>query len=109
HGASCPVGIAVSCSADRQATGKITREGIFIEQLEHDPAKYLPAPTDEDLGGDVVRVDLNQPMSDIREQLSRYPIKTRLSLSGTLIVARDIAHAKLKEKLDAGEPMPDYL
>ena len=97
HGASCPVGIAVSCSADRQALGKITREGVFLEQLEMDPAKYLPEPSAEDLEGEVVQIDLNQPMSAIRENLSRYPIRTRLSLTGPLIVARDIAHAKIKE------------
>jgi fumarate hydratase class I len=109
HGASCPVGIAVSCSADRQAVGKITRDGVFLEQLETDPAKYLPETTDEHLGGDVVQIDLNRPMSDIRAELSKYPIKTRLSLSGPLIVARDIAHAKLKERLDRGEGVPQYL
>ncbi|MEO5725684.1 MAG: fumarate hydratase, partial [Byssovorax sp.] len=109
HGASCPVGIAVSCSADRQALGKITREGVFLEQLEMDPAKYLPEPTAADLEGEVVKIDLNRPMSEIRAELSRYPIRTRLSLSGTLIVARDIAHAKIKERLDRGEGMPEYL
>jgi fumarate hydratase class I len=109
HGASCPIGIAVSCSADRQAVGKITKDGVFLEALERDPAHYLPHPTPDDLGGEVVRVDLNQPMSEIRAQLSRYPIKTRLSLSGPLIVARDIAHAKIKERLDRGEGMPQYL
>ncbi|HMJ16387.1 MAG TPA: fumarate hydratase [Polyangiaceae bacterium] len=109
HGASCPVGIAVSCSADRQALGKITRDGVFLEELERNPAKYLPDTTHEDLPGNVVRIDLNQPMSAIRAELSKYPIKTRLSLSGPLIVARDIAHAKLKERLDRGEGMPDYM
>ena len=109
HGASCPVGIAVSCSADRQALGKITRDGVFLEQLEMDPAKYLPEPSAEDLEGEVVQIDLNQPMSAIRANLSRYPIRTRLSLTGTLIVARDIAHAKIKERLDRGEGMPQYL
>src|SRR5689334_15128374 len=109
HGASCPVAIAVSCSADRQALGKITADGVFLEQLEHDPAKYLPDTTHDDLGGEVVRVDLNRPMSEIRAELSRYPIKTRLSLSGSMIVARDIAHAKIKELLDRGEPMPQYM
>jgi fumarate hydratase, class I len=108
HGASCPVAIAVSCSADRQALGKITRDGIYLEQLETDPAKYLPDIDAEQLGGDVVKVDLNRPMADIRAQLSKYPIKTRLSLSGSLIVARDIAHAKLKEVLDAGQGLPQY-
>ncbi len=109
HGASCPVAIAVSCSADRQALAKITAEGVFLEQLEHDPAKYLPETTDAHLGGDVVRIDLNQPMDAVRAELSKYPVTTRLSLSGTLVVARDIAHAKIKERLDAGEPMPQYL
>ncbi len=109
HGASCPVAIAVSCSADRQALGKITREGIFLEQLEHDPAHYLPLPTPQDLGGAVVNIDLNRPMSEVRAELSRHPIKTRLSLTGTLIVARDIVHAKFKERLDRGEGLPDYL
>jgi fumarate hydratase, class I len=109
HGASCPVGIAVSCSADRQALGKITSEGIFLEELERDPAKYLPETTADDLGGEVVSVDLNQPMSDIRAKLSQYPIKTRLSLTGPLVVGRDIAHAKIKERLDRGEGMPEYL
>jgi fumarate hydratase class I len=109
HGASCPVAIAVSCSADRQALGRITADGVFLEQLETDPAKYLPATTDEDLGGDVVRIDLNRPMDEIRAELSRLPVKTRVMLSGPMVVARDIAHAKIKERLDAGEPMPSYL
>ncbi|WP_280493331.1 fumarate hydratase [Nocardia asiatica] len=109
HGASCPVAIAVSCSADRQALAKITAEGVFLEQLEREPAQYLPEQTDAILGGDVVRVDLNRPMDEIRAELSKYPVKTRLSLTGPLVVARDIAHAKIKERLDAGEPMPDYL
>ncbi len=109
HGASCPVGIAVSCSADRQALGKITREGVFLEQLEFDPAKYLPEPSAEDLQGEVVQIDLNQPMSEIRKNLSRYPVRTRLSLNGPMIVARDIAHARIKERLDRGEGMPQYL
>jgi fumarate hydratase class I len=109
HGASCPVAIAVSCSADRQALAKITRDGVFLEQLEPDPARYLPETTEDDLEGDVVRVDLNRPMDEIRTELSRYPVKTRLSLTGSLVVARDIAHAKIKERLDAGEPMPSYL
>jgi fumarate hydratase class I len=109
HGASCPVGIAVSCSADRQALGKITRDGVFLEQLETDPAKYLPETTDRDLGGEVVKIDLNRPMSEIRAELSRYPIRTRLSLTGPMVVARDIAHAKIKERLDRGEGMPQYL
>ncbi|HXI57940.1 MAG TPA: fumarate hydratase [Polyangia bacterium] len=109
HGASCPVAIAVSCSADRQALGKITREGVFLEQLETDPAHYLPEVVDETLGGDVVRIDLNRPMSEIRATLSRYPIKTRLALTGPMVVARDIAHAKIKERLDRGDGMPAYL
>jgi fumarate hydratase class I len=109
HGASCPVAIAVSCSADRQAVGKITKEGIFLEQLEADPAKYLPDTTHDDLGGDVVKVDLSRPMSEVRELLSKYPIRTRLSLTGPMIVARDIAHAKLKERLDSGGGIPSYL
>src|SRR5690606_21636839 len=108
HGASLPVGIAVSCSADRQALAKITREGLFLEQLETDPARYLPETTEAELSEEVVQVDLNRPMDEIRAQLSRYPIRTRLSLTGPLIVARDIAHAKLKERLDAGEGLPDY-
>jgi len=108
HGASLPVGIGVSCSADRQALGKITRDGIFVEQLETDPAKYLPEIRERDVGSETVAVDLNRPMAEIRKQLSQYPIKTRLALSGTLIVARDIAHAKLKERLDRGEGLPDY-
>ncbi len=109
HGASCPVAMAVSCSADRQALGKITEDGIFLEQLETDPAKYLPPTTDDDLGGAVVKIDLEAPMSEIRATLSRYPIKTRLSLTGTMVVARDIAHAKIQERIDAGQGMPEYL
>jgi fumarate hydratase, class I len=109
HGASCPVAIAVSCSADRQALGAITRDGVFLEQLETDPAKYLPETTDGELGGDVVTIDLRMPMNEIRATLARYPIKTRLVLSGPMIVARDIAHAKLKERLDRGEGLPQYL
>ncbi len=109
HGASCPVGIAVSCSADRQAVAKIDREGVWLEALERDPARFLPDTTHEDLGGDVVKVDLSRPMSEIRETLSKYPIKTRLSLTGPMIVARDIAHAKIKERLDRGEGMPQYM
>jgi fumarate hydratase class I len=109
HGASLPIAIAVSCSADRQALGKITPEGVFLEQLETDPAQYLPEPTEADTSADVVRIDLNRPMDEIRAELSRYPIRTRLSLSGPLVVARDIAHAKIAERLDAGEAMPDYL
>ncbi len=109
HGASCPVAVAVSCSADRQALGKITRDGVFLEQLEEDPAGYLPEVTHDDLADDVVHIDLNRPMDEIRAELSRYPVKTRLSLSGPMVVARDIAHAKIKERLDAGEAMPGYL
>jgi fumarate hydratase class I len=109
HGASCPVAIAVSCSADRQAMGKITKDGVFLEQLEKDPAKYLPEPKAAELEGDVIHIDLTRPMSDIRAELSKYPIKTRLSLSGPMVVARDIAHAKIKERLDRGEGMPQYL
>jgi fumarate hydratase class I len=109
HGASCPVAIAVSCSADRQAVGKITRDGVFLEELERDPARYLPDTTDEHLSDEVVRIDLTRPMDEIRAELSKHPVKTRLSLNGPLVVARDIAHAKIKERLDAGEPMPDYL
>jgi fumarate hydratase class I len=108
HGASCPVGIGVSCSADRQAKAKITREGIFLEQLETNPAAYLPEPSAAELGGEVVKIDLRRPMREIRATLSRYPIKTRLSLAGPMIVARDIAHAKLKERLDQGLGLPDY-
>jgi fumarate hydratase class I len=113
HGASCPVAIAVSCSADRQALAKITRDGVFLERLEHDPAQYLPDVADADLAEDgdgaVVQIDLHRPMDEIRAQLSRLPVKTRLSLSGPMVVARDIAHAKIKDRLDAGEAMPDYL
>ena len=109
HGASCPVAIAVSCSADRQALGKVTPDGVFLEQLETDPAKYLPDTTDEHLDDDVVQVDLNRSMSEVLAELTKYPVKTRLSLTGPLVVARDIAHAKLKERLDAGEEMPSYL
>jgi fumarate hydratase class I len=110
HGASCPVAIAVSCSADRQALGKITADGVFLEQLEHDPARFLPDPTEEDLDDtEVVRVDLNRPMSEIRAQLSALAVRTRVMLSGPMVVARDIAHAQIKERLDAGEPMPAYL
>jgi fumarate hydratase class I len=112
HGASLPIAIAVSCSADRQALGKITPEGVFIEVLEKDPARFLPETTDEHLedeSDDVVRIDLNRPMDEIRAELTKYPVKTRLSLSGPLVVARDIAHAKIKERLDAGDGMPQYL
>jgi len=109
HGASLPLGIGVSCSADRQILAKITPDGMFLEQLETDPSHYLPESTDSILGGDVVAVDLNRPMEAIRRQLSAYPVKTRLALTGTVVVARDIAHAKLKERLDRGEGLPDYL
>jgi len=109
HGASCPVALAVSCSADRQALAKITHDGVFLEQLEHDPARFLPEVDDADLGADVVRIDLSRPMDEIRAELSRYPVKTRLSLSGPMVVARDIAHARIKERLDAGGSMPAYL
>jgi fumarate hydratase class I len=113
HGASCPVAIAVSCSADRQALAKITRDGVFLEKLEHDPARYLPDVADADLAEDgdgaVVQIDLHRPMDEIRAQLSRLPVKTRLALSGPMVVARDIAHAKIKDRLDAGEAMPGYL
>ena len=108
HGASCPVGLGVSCSADRQALAKINRDGVFLEQLEENPAKYLPEVTEDELDGETVRVDLNRPMVQILEELGRYPVSTRLSLTGTLVVARDIAHAKLKERLDRGEDLPEY-
>nr|KAG5696202.1 hypothetical protein BaRGS_021687 [Batillaria attramentaria] len=109
HGASCPVGIGVSCSADRQIVGQIRQDGVFLEQLETNPVKYLPEVESKDLGGDVVQVNLNQPMAEVLKQLSKHPIRTRLSLSGTLVVARDIAHAKLKERLDSGEGLPQYM
>ena len=110
HGASCPVAMAVSCSADRQMLGKITKDGIFLEQLEMDPARFLPEITHEDLQDTpVVHIDLNRSMSDIRSELSKYPVKTRVMLTGSLIVARDIAHAKLKERLDAGLGLPEYM
>ena len=109
HGASLPIALAVSCSADRQAKGKITKDGIFLEKLEREPVHFLPETTDEHLDDNVVHVDLNQPMSEVLKTLSQYPIKTRLSLNGTLVVARDIAHAKIKELIDAGKPMPDYI
>ncbi|MBW1842867.1 MAG: fumarate hydratase [Deltaproteobacteria bacterium] len=108
HGASCPVGLGVSCSADRQIRAKITRDGVFLEQLEENPAKYLPEVSSDELGGEVVKIDLRRPMSEILAELSRYPVATRLSLSGPMVVARDIAHAKLKERLDAGEDLPQY-
>jgi len=109
HGASCPVAFAVSCSADRQALGKITADGVFLEVLETDPARFMPDITDEDLPGDVVRIDLNRPMDEIRATLSRHPVKTRVMLTGPMVVARDIAHAKLKERLDAGHGLPSYM
>ena len=109
HGASCPVAIAVSCSADRQALAKITPEGVYLERLETDPAQYLPETADDELGDEVVRIDLNRPMSEIRAELTKYPVATRLSLTGPLVVARDIAHAKIAERLAAGDPMPRYL
>ena len=109
HGASCPVGIAVSCSADRQALGKITRDGVYLEQLEADPARFLPEVDETALRSDVVRIDLGRPMAEVRAELSRHPVRTRLALTGPMIVARDIAHAKIKERLDAGEAMPAYM
>ncbi len=108
HGASCPVGLGVSCSADRQILAKITREGVFLEQLEENPARFLPDLDPQQVAGEVVRVNLRRSMREILAQLSRYPVATRLSLTGPLIVARDIAHAKLKERLDAGEDLPQY-
>lgn len=108
HGASLPIGIGVSCSADRQCLGKITKDGVFIEELEHDPAKYLPEITDDHLDDKVVKIDLNLPMAEILATLSKYPIKTRLSLSGPMIVARDLAHAKIRERLESQQPMPEY-
>jgi fumarate hydratase class I len=109
HGASCPVGIGVSCSADRQALGKITAEGVFLEQLETDPAKHMPEVGEEHLSDEVVAIDLDRPMDEIRAELSRHPVRTRLSLTGTMIVARDIAHAKLLERIEAGEGLPQYV
>jgi fumarate hydratase, class I len=109
HGASLPIAIAVSCSADRQVKAKITRDGVFIEELERDPAHFLPETTDEHLDDDVVAIDLNQSMDAIRAELSKHPVKTRVSLTGTIVVARDLAHAKIKEAIDKGEPMPQYL
>jgi fumarate hydratase class I len=107
HGASLPIGLGVSCSADRQVLGKITKDGVYLEELEHNPAQYLPA-VEQSLGGEVVKIDLNQPMQEILATLSKYPIKTRVSMTGTMIVARDSAHAKLRERLEKGEPLPDY-
>jgi fumarate hydratase, class I len=109
HGASLPIAIAVSCSADRQAKAKITKDGIFLEELERDPAQFLPETTDEHLNDDVVAIDLNQPMSAVLAELSKHPVKTRLSLTGTLVVARDLAHAKIKAMMDEGKPMPEYM
>ena len=109
HGASLPIAIAVSCSADRQAKAKITKDGIFLEQLETDPVHFMPETTDSHLDDNVVKIDLNQPMDAIRAELSKYPVKTRVSLTGTIVVARDIAHARIKAMLDEGKPMPDYL
>ena len=109
HGASLPIAIAVSCSADRQAKAKITKDGIFLEELERDPAQFLPETTDEHLNDDVVAIDLNQPMAAVLAELSKHPVKTRLSLTGTLVVARDLAHAKIKAMMDEGKPMPDYM
>ncbi len=108
HGASLPIGLGVSCSADRQAMGKITKDGVFLEELEHNPAKYLPEVDTTKLGGDVVKIDLTRPMKEILAELSKYPVKTRLSLNGPMIVARDLAHAKLRERLEKGEGLPDY-
>jgi fumarate hydratase class I len=109
HGASLPISIAVSCSADRQAKAKITKNGIFLEELERDPAHFLPDTTDEHLDDNVVKIDLNQPMAAVRAELSKHPVKTRISLTGTIVVARDLAHARIKEALDAGKPLPQYL
>ena len=109
HGASLPIAIAVSCSADRQAKAKITKDGIFLEELERDPAQFLPETTDEHLNDDVVAIDLNQPMAAVLAELSKHPVKTRLSLTGTLVVARDLAHAKIKAMMDEGKPMPEYM
>jgi fumarate hydratase class I len=109
HGASCPVGIAVSCSADRQALGKITGDGVYLEELERDPARFLPEVDETALRGEVVRLDLRRSMAELRAELSRLPVRTRLELTGPMIVARDIAHAKIKERLDRGEDMPAYM
>ncbi|CAN2221464.1 TtdA Tartrate dehydratase alpha subunit/Fumarate hydratase class I, N-terminal domain [Candidatus Nanopelagicaceae bacterium] len=109
HGASLPIAIAVSCSADRQAKAKITKDGIFLEELERDPAHFLPETTDEHLNDDVVAIDLNQPMANVLAELSKHPVKSRLSLTGTLVVARDLAHARIKAMMDEGKPMPEYL
>src|SRR6202011_3075035 len=109
HGASLPIGLGVSCSADRQALGKITRDGVFLEELEHNPAKYLPEVDAAALGGDVVEIDLRKPMKEILAELTKHPVKTRLSLTGPMIVARDLAHAKLRERLERGEGLPTYI
>ena len=109
HGASLPIAIAVSCSADRQAKAKITKDGIFLEELERDPARFLPDTTDEHLDDNLVRIDLNQPMDAVRAELSKHPVKTRIALTGTIVVARDLAHARIKEALDAGKPLPQYM
>ena len=109
HGASLPIAIAVSCSADRQAKAKITKDGIFLEELERDPARFLPDTTDEHLDDNVVKIDLNQPMDAVRAELSKHPVKTRISLTGTIVVARDLAHARIKQALDAGKPLPQYM
>ena len=109
HGASCPIAMAVSCSADRQALGKITKEGVFLEQLEQDPARFLPEVTNQELSAEVVNIDLNRPMAEIIATLAKYPVKTRIMLTGPMVVARDLAHAKLKERLDAGKGLPDYM
>ncbi len=109
HGASCPIAMAVSCSADRQALGKITKEGVFLEQLEQDPARFLPEVTNQELSAEVVNIDLNRPMAEILATLAKYPVKTRIMLTGPMVVARDLAHAKLKERLDAGKGLPDYM
>ncbi len=109
HGASLPIAIAVSCSADRQAKAKITKDGIFLEELERDPAHFLPETTDEHLDDNVVKIDLNQPMDAVRAELSKHPVKTRVSLTGTIVVARDLAHARIKSALDAGQPLPQYM
>ncbi|HEX5054273.1 MAG TPA: fumarate hydratase [Planctomycetota bacterium] len=109
HGASCPVGIGVSCSADRQVKAKITRDGVFLEQLETNPARFLPDIDENEFAGDVVRIDLDRPMAEIRQALGRYPIRTRFSLTGSMVVARDIAHARMKERLDAGQGLPQYM
>jgi fumarate hydratase, class I len=109
HGASLPIAIAVSCSADRQAKAKITKDGIFLEELERDPAHFLPETTDSHLDDNVVKIDLNQPMDAVRAELSKHPVKTRVSLTGTIIVARDLAHARIKEGLDAGKGLPQYM